>query len=457
MSYVHGVTVGFQDAPAPAVRAADLSVIGLVGIAYQGAANEPVLIRSRGEGIAAFGADGPLPAALGAIYDQGRPLVVAVNLLDPAADAVQVDDEAVVDKQGVVTLAHGRVSAVTVQNTSKSKTYAVDVDYTLDPLKGAIARISTSNSTWALAANLKVSYKWLDASQVTAADAIGSAAGNAYTGMFALLGAEAATRYRPRILCAPGWTHAQATAAGMLPVADRLRATLVADGPSTSDADAVTYRQAFDSRRVYIVDPRFRVPSGSGTALEWPSARAAGVIAATTARDGFWRSPSNRAIAGVLGTERPVDYSSDPASRANHLNGNQIATAIRPDQGGFRLWGNQVPSSDARWKFLATARTADAIEDSLERSFLWALDRGIDATFFDEVSEAVNAYIRELAGRGAILGGSCSPSDPALNSKQAIQSGESYFDLEFTPVVPSDKIGFRVAITTERYAQLTEG
>ena len=48
MSDVHGVTVKFVDAPAPAVRTANLSVIGVIGTAYKGAVNTPTLVRSRG-------------------------------------------------------------------------------------------------------------------------------------------------------------------------------------------------------------------------------------------------------------------------------------------------------------------------------------------------------------------------------------------------------------------------
>ena len=450
---LHGVEVTFRDTPAPAIRTANLSVIGVIGTAGQGAPNTPTLVRSRGEGTAKFGTSGTLPAALAAIYDQGRPLVVAVNLLDPVADRTAIVATDVADVDGVVQLANTQVSEVAITNAAADTTYTPDTDYTLDASAGTITRLA-SNSTWDEGDALKATYKWLDPSLVVATDAIGSATGSSYTGMFAMLAAQGVTGYRPRILCAPGWTQVAATAQAMLPVADQLQATLVADGPSTSDADALAYRQAFDSRRIFIVDPRTRIAE---SVLEWSSARAAGLIAQVSARDGFWRSPSNHALQGVLGTERPVDYSSLATSRANHLNSNQIATVIRLDQGGFRLWGNRVASSDARWKFLSVARTTDAIEDALERSFLWAVDKGLRATFFEDVSEAVNAYLRDLQGRGAILGGSCAPADPSLNSAENIADGESYFDLEFTPVAPAEKISFRVAITNERYAQLAGG
>lgn len=451
---IHGIDVTFEAGPAPAVRSASLSVIGVIGIAFRGTPNEPKLVRSRQEAVDAFGDAGPLPAALGAIYDQGRPLVVAVNLFDPASDRTQVEDEEVVLAAGAGELANQDLTGdIEVKSSDKSTTYVEGTHYTVDREAGTIALVDGAAAALASNASLKVTYYYVDLSKVTAADAIGSAAASSYTGMHAMLGAEAATGYRPRILCAPGFTAVQASAAAMLPVAERLGATLVADGPSTDDADAATYRQAFDSRRVFIVDPKVRVTAG----LEWASPRVAGLIARVDADSGFWTSPSNHALRGVTGTERPVDYSSSPSARSNALNGQQIATIVRLDQGGFRLWGNRVPSSDSRWRFLSVSRTADAIEDALERSFLWALGRGLRASFFEEVSEAATAFLRDLQGRGAILGGSCQPADPALNSAAAVQEGKSYFDLEFTPVVPAEQVSFRVAISTERYAQLAGG
>ena len=152
-------------------------------------------------------------------------------------------------------------------------------------------------------------------------------------------------------------------------MAERLRAVAVLDGPNTTDAAAADFRALFGSRRAYIVDPHFEVwaPEAGATAAEPPTARVAGVIAATDARRGFWTSPSNRTIHGISGTSRPVDFAlDDPTSRANALNAGEVATVIR-DAGGFRLRGNRTCAADAMWAFLPVARTADLIADSILR------------------------------------------------------------------------------------------
>jgi phage tail sheath protein FI len=117
-----------------------------------------------------------------------------------------------------------------------------------------------------------------------------------------------------------------------------------------------------------------------------------------------------------------------------------VATIIRAD--GFRLWGNRTLSSDPKWAFLCVSRSADIIDDSLQRAHMWAVDRGITKTYVKDVTEGVNAYLRHLVSIGAILGGTCW-ADPALNTPDQIAQGKIYFDFDFTPVYPAEHIVFR--------------
>ena len=145
-----------------------------------------------------------------------------------------------------------------------------------------------------------------------------------------------------------------------------------------------------------------------------------------------------------------MDFSlGDVSARANHLNENEVATVIGLN--GWRLWGNRTCSDDPKWAFLSVVRTADAINESLLRAHLWAVDRNITKTYLEDVAEGVNAYLRRLVGLGAILGGSCW-SDPTLNSKAAIAAGKVYFNFDFTPPYLSEQITFRSALV-EDYLQ----
>lgn len=269
----------------------------------------------------------------------------------------------------------------------------------------------------------------------------------AYKGVQAFLGSESIVHVCPRILIAPGFTHqrpsgnANPVVGELLGIAERLRAVIIADGPNSNDVDAITYRGDWGSSRIYIVDPHVKIFDGDVVVDEPASARVAGLIAKTDNDFGFWWTPSNKVINGIIGSSRPVDFTlGDVNARANLLNENEVATIIRQD--GYRLWGNRTTSSDPKWAFLSVRRTADIINDSLLRSHLWAVDRNITKTYIEDVLEGVNSYLASLKAQGAILGGRAY-ADRELNTPLNIADGKVFFDFEFTPPYPAEHIVFR--------------
>lgn len=270
-----------------------------------------------------------------------------------------------------------------------------------------------------------------------------------YQGVQAFLGAESIVKVQPKILVAPGWTNDQAVVSEMMGIAERLRAVILADGPNTTDQDAISYREKFGSPRVYIIDPWVKVwdTEANADALQPASARAAGMIARSDNDRGFWWSPSNTEMHAIEGTARAVDFVlGDVNARANYLNENEVATIIQKD--GYRLWGNRTCSSDPKWAFLSVRRTADMINESLLRAHMWAVDRNITKTYVDDVLAGVNAYLRHLVAVGAILGGSAW-ADPALNTPDQISQGIVYFDFDFTPPYPAEHIVFRSRLVND--------
>lgn len=288
----------------------------------------------------------------------------------------------------------------------------------------------------------------------TLANVVGgvNATSGQYEGAHALLGAESEVGFAPRILCAPGFTHqrdgaANPVVAEFVGIAERLRAVIIADGPNTTDAAVITYRDDWGSDRVFVVDPWVKVFRDGVTLNEPASGRVAGLIAKSDNDRGFWWSPSNLPINGIVGTSRNVDFKlGDSASRANLLNEAEVATIIRQD--GFRLWGNRSTAADPKWAFLSVRRTADIINESLQRAHLWAVDRNITKTYVEDVVDSVNAYLRTLVSQGAILGGRCWP-DPDLNTPENISLGKVYFNFDFTAPYPAEHITFRSQLVND--------
>ena len=288
----------------------------------------------------------------------------------------------------------------------------------------------------------------------TKANVIGGESAGQYSGLHALRGAESAVGERPRIVIAPGFSSDPATAAEMGVVADKLKAITYVDGPDSDDDAAKAFRAGFGSKRLQVFDPSVqKYNSATGANVAAPlSAIAAGIRARRDSEVGFWASISNQEIAGIVGSTRPVDFvQGDANSRANLLNQHEITTVIR--QGGFRLWGNRTCSADPKWAFETHVRIADAIDDSIQEGVMWAVDRNLNRTFFEDVAESVNNFLRRLTLQGAILGGTCT-ADPDLNSPAELNAGRVYFNVEYTPVGLAESIQFQVASTTRYLADL---
>lgn len=285
-----------------------------------------------------------------------------------------------------------------------------------------------------------------------------------YSGAQALLGSKSAVGFTPRILLAPGFTHQQdedeanpgtvfknPVVAELEGIAPRLRAVILVDGPNTNDADAIAMENDLGAR-CYMVDPWVKVYRDGVYVNEPPSSRAAGLIAKIDNDKGFWWSPSNQEIMGISGTSRPVDFAlGDANCRANLLNEKNVATIINED--GFRLWGNRLCGSDPKWAFLNVRRTADMINESLLQAHLWAVDRNITKTYFEDVVEGVNNYLRSLKNKGAILGGECW-ADPELNSPDQLAAGKVYFDFDFTAPAPAEHVTFRSRMVNDYFEEV---
>lgn len=444
----HGVEVIEIDAGRRPIEGVSASVIGLLGVALKGPVKTPTLISSRTAGEEAFGKTGTIGPAVAAIFEQASAQVVVVNALDPSVDKSSQAEKDFTLSGDSVQLDHKYVvaSTVVVKNDDASVTYTVDDDYTVDSEAGTVTRVATGGI--AADDDLKIAYDYADAGQVTDAEIVAAAA--------SFVNAEAVTGSKPRILIAPGFTEHVTRAApagpptaapvttGLVATAERIRAVIVADGPNTTQADAIAYRKLLSSRRVYVVDPGVRLTGAAGAVSDAPaSARIAGLIVRNDRERGYWSSPSNRQVLGISGTSRAVDFTlGDASSSANLLNGAEVATIIRSPLGGYRLWGNRTASADAKWAFLPVVRTADVINESLLRAHLWAVDRNLAKTYVEDVVESVNDFLRRLQAQGAILSGRCW-ADEGLNDAAAREAGRVYFDFEFDPPSPAERITFR--------------
>ena len=288
-----------------------------------------------------------------------------------------------------------------------------------------------------------------DAAEQTSAIIGGTLADGKRTGLQALLDGKSRFNAQPRLLVAPKHSATQAVATALVALADKLRAIAIIDGPNTTDEAVIAYAGEFGAKRSYMVDPgvQYWDTSKNATVDAPGSAYVAGLFAWTDAEYGFWASPSNKEFVGITGTGRPIEFlDGDETCRANLLNNANIATIIRDD--GFRLWGNRTLSADAKWAFVTRVRTMDIVMDAILYGHRWAVDRAITATYVKDVTEGLQAFMRDLKNQGAIINFEVF-ADPELNTASQLEQGKVYWNIRFTDVPPAENPNFRVEVTNQ--------
>lgn len=276
------------------------------------------------------------------------------------------------------------------------------------------------------------------------------------TGLQALLDGKSLFNAQPRLLIAPGHSATQAVATAMDGLAQKLRAMAIIDGPGTTDEAAMAYADNFGSRNLFMVDPgvQFWDTDTSKTVDAPGSAWTAGLFAWTDATYGFWASPSNKEFVGITGTTRAVEYlDGDDTCRANLLNNANITTIIRDD--GYRLWGNRTLASDPKWAFVTRVRTLFILMDAVQAGHKWAVDRSITKTYVKDVTDGLEAFMRDLKNQGAVINFEVY-ADHELNTASQIEQGKVYWRIRFTDVPPAENPNFLFEVTNEWMTEVLE-
>lgn len=479
-NFLHGVeTIEIDKGPRP-IRGVKTAVVGLVGTApifavdgTLASVNDPVLVLSDRDAAQYFGPQMEgytIPQALDAIFDQGRGIAIVVNVFDPDKHSSSQEEVAgAFAANGRLTLDHQGVFNLVVKSSDGETTHEAGVDYEVDPVAGVVTRL-TGGAIAALA-SVKVAYDYADIEKVMPSDIIGTvdAAGNR-TGLQALQDTYNDMGFFAKILIAPVYGTLNAVATELNVMAHKLRAVALVDAPiGTTFADAIAGRGPngsinfnYSSERMVLCYPHLKVYdiATDSERLEPFSQRLAGVICAVDNDRGYWWSPSNNEIKGIIGVERKLSAMiNDPTTEVNLLNENGIVTLFNSFGTGLRSWGNRSaawPTVTHPKNFINVRRTADVLHESVEYSMLQFIDRPINDALIDDIKESVNAFMRTLIGRGALIDGMCI-YDPAKNEPTQLALGHLVFDIEFMPPTPAERITFESFINIEMLRQLGGG
>ncbi|HEI9782169.1 phage tail sheath protein [Serratia marcescens] len=267
------------------------------------------------------------------------------------------------------------------------------------------------------------------------------------TGMKALLAAQSQLGVKPRILGVPGHDN-EAVASELLAVAQSLRAFayLSAYGCKTV-SEALDYRKNFSQREAMLIWPDFLSwdTTTNASATAFATARALGLRAKLDQQVGWHKTLSNVGVNGVTGINADVYWDlQDTATDANLLNQNDVTTLIRKD--GFRFWGSRTCSDDPLFQFENYTRTAQVLADTMAEAQMWAVDLPLTPSLARDLSEAINAKLRDLKTGGYLIDGNCWIDD-AVNTKDTLKAGGLALDYDYTPTPPLENLKLRQRIT----------
>lgn len=444
------------------------AVIGLIGCApIHHVANAtalpstPVLVASDTDR-AKLGPDLPgynIPKALNGSFSQGAGATIVINMFDPTNPAHQTSVASAARNIGAdkrIVLPHADLISVTV--TTLADAACVDgTDYTVDRVTGIIT--VKAGGALAAAAQAKVAYIRANPAGVVASDIVGSVSvGGQRLGAQAFLAARALFGFVPKLLIAPGYSSIKSVETALVALAQppKLRAFVLVDVPLGSTRDQVINGRntagALDlttaSNRLVFCYPGLKVNG----VVELPSAYVAGIIARTDAQKGVHWSPSNQDVVGASGLELPLSWSlADPDCDLNLLNNAGVLTFGTGYGKAVRTWGNTssaFPGSSDILTFIAAQRVVDAVDDAIEFYMLQKQDAPINQVLVDAVVEDVNAYLRDLIGRGWIYPGSRVQALPEKNPSASLAAGKVTFTKTLCPPPPAQTISNETVVDT---------
>lgn len=138
------------------------------------------------------------------------------------------------------------------------------------------------------------------------------------------------------------------------------------------------------------------------------------------------------------------DYQRSRARR-EHAQAEQIEAQVRKENGSLV----EASVVDTR------VRTLDIVMDAILAGHKWAVDRSITKTYVKDVTDGLDAFMRDLKNQGAVINFEVF-ADPVLNTASQLEQGKVYWNIRFTDVPPAENPIFRVEVTNQWLTEVLE-
>lgn len=286
------------------------------------------------------------------------------------------------------------------------------------------------------------------------AKTIGTNTAGAYTGAYALLGAETITGVKPKIIGAP-YLDAPEAAKVLVSIAKKLHGVAYIESHKSSVSEAIADAGGDGDRECMIIYGRFTrfdVDKKRTDEIS-PIGCALGLRARIDAEMGWHKTLSNVPVSGVTGVSQSktvhfdlVDANTD----ANLLNEAKVSCLIHKQ--GFRFWGNRTTATDDQYMFESYTRTAQVLRESIAEAHFAYIDRPLTPSLARDIIENIAAYGRDLVANNRLLGFKVWYSED-LNETAQLKAGKLTINYEYTPVPPLEHLHLVQSFTDKYLAE----
>nr|WP_314542429.1 phage tail sheath subtilisin-like domain-containing protein [uncultured Ottowia sp.] len=286
------------------------------------------------------------------------------------------------------------------------------------------------------------------------AKTIGTNTAGAYTGAYALLGAETITGVKPKIIGAP-YLDAPEAAKVLVSIAKKLHGVAYIESHKSSVSEAIADAGGYGDRECMIIYGRFTrfdVDKKRTDEIS-PIGCALGLRARIDAEMGWHKTLSNVPVSGVTGVSQSktvhfdlVDANTD----ANLLNEAKVSCLIHKQ--GFRFWGNRTTATDDQYMFESYTRTAQVLRESIAEAHFAYIDRPLTPSLARDIIENIAAYGRDLVANNRLLGFKVWYSED-LNETAQLKAGKLTINYEYTPVPPLEHLHLVQSFTDKYLAE----
>jgi phage tail sheath protein FI len=421
--------------------------------------------------------------SINAVFSQGGGTIIAINVFDPTRHRTLGADKTTSGSHSLTA----NIATITTENPHGLAVgeFVNVAGFTggLAPLNQSYVRVKAVPSTSTFTYDLEnadivstastsgiVKKITFDPTLVSLADVIGTvdAQGNR-SGMKVWQDARTTIGDTPRLLAVPGYSTQESVAVALEVIAERIGATYFLDAPAgLSTQDVVEARGVTgtlnlntSSTRGYICDMHVWAfnPITEKDELRPASPYFCGIQARVDREKGFWYSISNNPIRNITGVERSIDFDvMNPDSEANFINSKGVGTIVREYGTGFITWGNRsaaFPSNADPDSFLCIRRVMDVLKYSLGYNMRPFLDAPMNRANITSVLASMNAFVRNLIGLGALVGGEVT-FEESLNDPSNLAQGKIKFSLEHMAPPPMENIEIEAEMKTEFLLSLFE-